>query len=49
MTQRYPEGLSSIAELSNLAGRLFARGYGEDEVAGILGANWLRTFTRLVG
>ena len=49
VTQRYPEGLGGIRELPNLAGRLFERGYGEDEVAGILGANWLRTFTRFVG
>ena len=49
VTQRYPAGLGGIAELPNLAQRLFERGYGEDEVAGILGANWLRTFTRFVG
>ena len=49
VTQRYPAGLGGIAELPNLARRLFERGYGEDEVAGILGANWLRTFTRFVG
>ena len=49
VTQRYPEGLGGIAELPNLAGRLFARGYDEDEVAGILGQNWLRTFTNFVG
>ena len=49
VTQRYPAGLGGIAELPNLARRLFERGYGEDEVAGILGANWLRTFTNFVG
>ncbi len=49
VTQRYPDGLGGIRELPNLAHRLFERGYGEDEVAGILGANWLRTVTRFVG
>ena len=49
VTQSYPEGLSGIAELPNLARRLFERGYSEDEVAGILGANWLRTFAKFVG
>ena len=49
VTQRYPAGLGGIAELPNLARRLFERGYGEGEVAGILGANWLRTFTNFVG
>ena len=49
VTQRNPAGLGGIAELPNLTRRLFERGYDEDEVAGILGANWLRTFTRFVG
>ena len=49
VTQRYPAGLGGIAELPNLARRFFERGYGEGEVAGILGANWLRTFTNFVG
>ena len=47
--QRYPAGLSGIAELPNLTHRLLERGYGEDEVTGILGQNRLRTFTRFVG
>jgi membrane dipeptidase len=49
VTQRYPEGLGAIAELPNLTHRLLERQYSDDEVAGILGANWLRTFENFVG
>ena len=49
VSQRYPEGIGGIRELPNLTRRLFERGYGEGEAAGILGANWLRTFTRFAG
>ena len=49
VSQRYPDGLGGIRELPNLSRSLFRRGYREDEVAGILGANWLRTFARFAG
>jgi membrane dipeptidase len=49
VTQRYPEAIGSICELPNLTQRLLERHYSEDEVAGILGANWLRTFERFAG
>ncbi|MCG8345092.1 MAG: dipeptidase, partial [Chlorobiales bacterium] len=49
VTQRYPTGSGGIRELPNLTHRLFERGYTDDEVAGILGGNWLRTFTTFVG
>ncbi len=49
VTQRYPDGISSIADLPNLAERLLARGYSDAEVAGILGGNWLRTFEAFAG
>ncbi len=47
--QDYPEGIGSIRELPNVTQELFDRGYQDDEVAGILGANWFRTFKKLVG
>jgi len=49
VTQRYPKGLGAIAELPNLTQRLMQRQYSEDEIAGILGLNWLRTFENLSG
>jgi membrane dipeptidase len=49
VTQRYPDGLGAIAELPNLTHRLMQRGYSDDEVAGILGRNWLGTFENFVG
>jgi membrane dipeptidase len=49
VTQRYPVGLGGIRELPNLTHRLFERGYSEEEVASILGRNWLRTFAAFVG
>ena len=49
VTQRYPEGLGAIAELPNLTHRLLQRGYSDDDVAGILGLNWLRTFEKFAG
>ena len=49
VTQRYPKGLGAIAELPNLTQRLMQRQYSEDEIAGILGLNWLRTFENFAG
>jgi membrane dipeptidase len=41
-----PRELDSVADLGLLAGALAAAGYGEDDVAGILGGNWLRLLER---
>lgn len=47
--QKYPDGLDTIRKLPNLTQGLFDRGYAPDAVAGVLGANWLRTMQRCVG
>lgn len=49
LTQSYPEGLTQIRELPNLTQKLFDRGYSEQQVAGIMGRNWLRVFEDKVG
>ena len=41
-TQSYPTGLESISDIANLTQGFFDRGFGADEVRGILGGNWLR-------
>lgn len=48
-TQSYPEGLSTILELPNFTQGLMDRGYNEQEMAAILGGNWLRNFKEFVG
>ena len=40
----HPRGLETPAELPDLAAELLKRGYGEEDVAKVLGANWLRLF-----
>jgi membrane dipeptidase len=45
LTQRYPEGLSTILELANLTQGLLDRGHTQEETAAVLGGNWLRHFT----
>jgi len=40
----YPAWLRSPADLPNLTAGLLARGFSTDEVAGIMGGNWLRFF-----
>ena len=40
----YPDDLESPDELPNLAAALQQRGYSDEEIAGILGGNWLRLF-----
>jgi len=49
LTLSYPEGLAQIRELPNLTQTLFDRKYSESEIAGIMGANWLRVFKQWVG
>jgi membrane dipeptidase len=40
----YPGGLDDASGLPNLTQRLLQRGFGEKDVRGILGENWLRVF-----
>lgn len=40
----YPEGLSDASQWVKLTGRLLERGFGADEVRGILGGNWMKVF-----
>lgn len=40
--QLYPKGLETPDEMPNLAGALVKRGYGANDIAKILGGNWLR-------
>ncbi len=47
-TQAYPEGLRSVSEIASLTQGLLDRGYGETEIAGILGGNWLRLLGRIM-
>ena len=45
----YPQGLSSPVDFPNVAERLSARGYGEDEIRNIMGENFLRLFRQVWG
>jgi membrane dipeptidase len=47
--QSYPLGIESVRKLPNLSQALFDRGYAENDVAAILGGNWLRTFEAFCG
>lgn len=47
--QDYARDLEKIEKLPNLTRGLQAKGYVDDDVRGILGGNWLRTFERFVG
>lgn len=49
LTQSYPRGLSTILELPNFTQGLIDRGYSEDDIAAILGGNWMRHFESVVG
>jgi membrane dipeptidase len=43
-----PAELDTIADLPKLADALAARGYSDDDVAGIMGGNWLRVLRRVL-
>ena len=43
-----PEELDTIADLPKLAEALAARGYSDEDVAGIMGGNWLRFLRRVL-
>lgn len=47
--QSYPTGIETVSTLPNLTQGLFDRGYSKDEVAMILGGNWLRVIKRFCG
>jgi membrane dipeptidase len=47
--QDYPKGIEHIRLLPNVTQGLMDRQYGRQEIEGILGGNWLRTFEKLVG
>ncbi len=47
--QSYPIGIETVAKLPNLTQGLFDRGYERDQVAGILGGNWLETYRAFCG
>ena len=42
--QLYPVGLETPDEMPNISAALLRRGYGADDVAKILGGNWMRLF-----
>lgn len=45
----WPRGIESLGECRNLPAALQARGFSPDEVAGVMGANFLRTLTTIWG
>jgi len=49
VSQSYPEGLTEIRELPNFTQKLFDRGNSEQDIAAIMGGNWLRIFRQKYG
>jgi membrane dipeptidase len=47
--EQSPQDLDTIADLQKLPGMLAARGYGADDVAGIMHGNWLRLLRKAWG
>lgn len=47
--QSYPIGIETVSKLPNLTQGLFDRGYERDQVAAILGGNWLETYRAFCG
>jgi membrane dipeptidase len=45
----FAQGLQSIVEMPNVTKGLLARGYSRDDVAKIMGGNWLRVYRRVWG
>jgi membrane dipeptidase len=43
----YPEGIASVDDYPNVTEGLVRRGYGENDIRGILGENWLRIFAQV--
>lgn len=46
--QSVPVGIDSIADLIKLAPALAERGYSDEEIAGVLGGNWIRLLRRVL-
>jgi membrane dipeptidase len=46
---QYPEGMSTVTDLPNIAKGMVARGYSDGEIRGVLGENWMRFFTMVWG
>jgi membrane dipeptidase len=47
--QSYPIGIESVAKLPNLTQGLMDRGYKKENVAAVMGANWLSAIRRFCG
>ncbi len=47
--QSYPAGIESVRKLPNLTQALLDRRYTRDDVAALLGGNWLRVIRRFCG
>ena len=45
----HPEGMETPDKFSNIAVRLAQRGYSHDDVAKVLGGNWMRLFSQVWG
>jgi membrane dipeptidase len=45
----FPEGIATPAELPNLTRRLDARGWTRDDIAKVMGGNWVRVFRTVWG
>ena len=45
----HPAGMETPDSLSNVAVELRARGYGADDIAKLLGGNWMRLFRQVWG
>ena len=45
----HPKGMETPDSLSNVATELSGRGYGSDDIAKILGGNWMRLFRQVWG
>jgi microsomal dipeptidase-like Zn-dependent dipeptidase len=46
--QSVPVGIDSIADLLKLAPLLAERGYSPDEIAAVLGRNWINLLKRIL-
>ena len=44
--EQIPQELTTIADLHRIGEALSARGFGDDDVRGFMGGNWLRLFGR---
>ena len=47
--QSYPVGIETVTKLPNLTQGLLDRGYDKEEIAAIMGLNWLGAFRRFCG